>query len=288
MNEPMRKHTSIGIGGRALYFVEVNSVEELRTVMEWADSEECAVYILGAGTNILVSDTGIDGIAVKLCGTEFNFVSTEGHVVIAGAACSLHTLVRAAVSGGIGGLECMTGIPGSVGGALIMNAGSSHGTISDYLEEATVLNNEYKVQAIPKEKLRFSYRSSSFEQGDTILSARFSCSKTPVSELTEKKDIIYTEKSETQPLGERSCGCVFKNPPGRTAGEMIDSLGFKGKHVGDIEVSPLHANYLVNKGKGSSRDMVSLMDRIYSEVKESFGITLEPEITFWGDCGWTH
>ena len=288
LNEPMRKHSSIGIGGRALYYIQVNSVQELKTVMHYAEAEGITVFMLGGGTNILISDKGLDGIVIKCSGTDFNTVAAEGNTVTAGSACSLPNLVRTTTKMGIGGLECMTGIPGSVGGALIMNAGGRYGTISEFLEEVTVLNSRHELQVYTKDELAFSYRSSSFVPGEIILSARFNCYNAPVAELTEKKEIIVSEKAKTQPLGERSCGCIFKNPEGQSAGDLIDRVGFKGKRTGEIEVSSMHANYLINKGKGLSRDMMSLMDSIYKKVEEEFEIKLEIEIKLWGDCGWMY
>lgn len=285
-SEPMRKHTLIGIGGRAYYYIQANTVEELKTVMHFAESEGLTLFALGAGTNILVSDKGIDGIVVKLSGSEFDTCVPEGNTLTAGAACSLRNVVRTAVASGMGGVECMAGIPGSVGGALMMNAGGRYGTIADQLEQVTVLDSSLNIKEYHIQEMRFGYRSSPFEPGEIILSARFRCFSAPVDELADKRNTIYSEKSEKQPLGERSCGCVFKNPEDRSAGELIESLGFKGEREGDIEVSSVHANYLINRGRGSSRDMMSLMNRICGRAMDTFGIALEPEIVLWGECGW--
>lgn len=288
MNESMRKHTSIGIGGRALYFIPVNSVDELRTAVDHCRDGDMDFVIVGGGTNVLASDTGIDSMVIKPEGGCFNELVIKGNRISAGAGCSMARLVNEAVEKGLQGLEGLAGVPGTVGGALRMNAGGKHGFISDCVEEITVLSRECTIETRTRNKVDFSCRSSSFQEGEVIIAAAFHLSSGSAAVLEEKKQYVLSEKRATQPLGEKSCGCVFKNPENGSAGELIDRCGLKGERLADIQVSSKHANFLVNKGRGSSRDMIVLMERIYHRVLSESGIALQPEIVFFGECGWKY
>ncbi len=286
MNESMRNHTSLGIGGRALYFVDVSTEEQICDVLNFTREEKTDMYVLGGGTNLLVSDKGVDGVVVHLDGGVFREMTFDGVNITAGAACPLSSLVKRAAKEGVAGFEPLAGIPGSVGGAVWGNAGTVHGDISGLLESVRVLEPDGTLRTRSKDELGFSYRSSSFENGDIIVQACFRGSEGDPETIEYRTFELMNMKTGSQPVGQRSCGCVFKNPQGDSAGRMIDQCGLKGEKVGQIEVSDVHANFFINRGKGNSQDMVSLMKRVADRVRDTFSVTLEPEIQMWGDCGW--
>ncbi|MFH1708540.1 MAG: UDP-N-acetylmuramate dehydrogenase [Planctomycetota bacterium] len=288
MNEPLRRHSYIGIGGRALYYAAVRTVAELAAARQFAADGGWPLFVIGMGTNVLVADQGVDGLVAVLEGDDFDGCRAGDGTLDAAAGCSLARAMNTAVAAGLAGLEVLAGIPSTVGGALWMNAGGRHGTVTDRLETVTVMDPLGAVRACGRDELAFGYRQSSFAEGTIILGARFKCERVVPEMLAVRRDAILADKARTQPLDARSLGCVFRNPAGRSAGELIDRCGLKGTRVGDMAVSTLHANFIVNAGQGRSRDMVALMELIHARVREAHGVDLAPEIVFFGDCGWTH
>lgn len=280
-NEPLARHTYFGIGGPAKFFVEPRNDEELAAALREFRGQGEAVYILGGGTNLLVSDAGVDGAVIRLAGAysfcEFLLGTPRATV---GAAHGLASVVRKSVRLGLAGLEGVIGVPGTVGGATAMNAGGRHGNVGDVITSATIMDLEGTARKVERDELRFSYRSScingivlrvemEFRQGDTAaLSAAM-------------KDVLR-QKQESQPMSAKSAGCVFKNPPNQSAGALIDRLGLKGLKVGGAEVSMKHANFIINTGDATAANVLELVHRIQEKVKGEFGVDLEPEVRLWG------
>lgn len=285
MDEALSKHTSLKIGGPVSMLVFPEDPMSLKNILTAAAEEGVPVFVIGAGTNLLVKDGGVDGIAVSL--DSFNQISvmegTDDSVTIfVGAGVSLGKLINFTKEKGYSGIEALAGIPGSFGGAVFMNAGSFGVEIKDVIDSIAIMNRYGKIAILKMENLRFSYRNSNLPEGLAILSANIKLRKADVEEVQSRVSDCLQKKRLSQPLGEPSAGCVFKNPEGESAGELIDTAGCKGMRSGDVEVSGLHANYLINIGSATSKDFIELMDMVRDKVQEHSGITLEPEIKIIG------
>jgi len=294
-NEPLAPHASLGVGGRARWFARPRDVEDLTEVVRRCWRERVELRLLGLGANLLVSDDGVDGVVVRLNSAEFRRVSwsedadsartagtarAEEVVVTAGAGADMNRLVLDSVRRGLSGLECMAGIPGTLGGIIRMNAGGRFGEIADVVRDVTVVDPYGAVRMMSREEVGFRYRG-------TDLGACAVCGASLVLRPGDPKAIrarfmeVWAYKRQTQPLTDATAGCVFKNPPGRSAGQLIDRSGLKGRSVGGACVSQHHANFIVAKEGATARDVLSLIGLIRREVAEQFGVELELEIEVW-------
>lgn len=285
INEPLSKHTSLKIGGPVPMLAFPEDPMSLKKILTAAQEEDVPVFVIGAGTNLLVKDGGLDGIAVSL--DAFDQISVvedtdEGVTLFAGAGVPLGKLINFTKEKGYSGIEQLAGIPGSLGGAVYMNAGSFGVEIKDVIVSVAIMNMYGKIAILEIENLSFSYRSSNLPEGMAIMSANIRLRKAGPEDVQARVSECLQKKRASQPLGEPSAGCVFKNPEGRSAGRLIELAGCKGMRSGDVEVSALHANYLINRGSGTSKDFIELMDKVREKVKEHSGITLEPEIRIIG------
>ena len=236
--------------------------------------------VLGHGSNILVSDEGITGAVIKLQGDEFTNIEFDGEVVSASAGANLNSLVIECVREGIGGLEALTGIPGSIGGAIKMNAGGTFGDIGTCTESVTLMDNHGDVFEKSKPELAFKYRSVNIT-AMFILAAKFSLTKTDPDQLLRTVKEVWIYKKNSQPLSTKSAGCVFKNPPGQSAGALIDRAGLKGLQIGGASVSEKHANFIIAGAGCKSSDVKRLLEAVSQRVKEDSDIELELEIELW-------
>ncbi|MBI4688110.1 MAG: UDP-N-acetylmuramate dehydrogenase [Nitrospirae bacterium] len=284
-DEPMSLHTSLQIGGPVDVMAFPEDPLSLRNVMKAAKAENIPVFILGGGTNLLVSDIGIRGIAVSLKGfTRIEVIENlqnaeEGCVTMfVEAGASLPRLIAFTEKNGYSGIEALAGIPGTVGGAVYMNAGSFGAEIKDVIDSVAVMNKDGKISMLKKDELKFSYRSSNISDDLAILSANIILKKETTENVAERVREFLKKKKLTQPVKEHSAGCVFKNPAGGSAGRLIDEAGCKGMRMGGIEVNSMHANFFVNKGGGRCEDFIKLMDTVKEKVKVLNGVALEPEI----------
>jgi UDP-N-acetylmuramate dehydrogenase len=285
--EPMKKHTYLGIGGPADIFVVPNSVEALSSLLKAADQNKVQALPVGGGTNLLVSDGGIEGAVISMASfDEIRIINNDSDsvTVYVDSGYPLMRLVRFAADRGLTGIEGLAGIPGQVGGAISGNAGAFDQEIKDVLINVLVMHRDGNVEDIRKDALNFEYRHAELPPGAIILGALFSFGKDDPSAVSKRVDEFMKEKKLSQPLGERSAGCVYKNPPGGFAGKLIDEAGCKGMRVGGIEVSRVHANFFVNTGDGTAADYMNLMGEVSSKVKMSSGVVLEPEIRMVGRC----
>ncbi|NOZ04069.1 MAG: UDP-N-acetylmuramate dehydrogenase [FCB group bacterium] len=278
LNEPMARHTSYGIGGPAAAYVRPADREDLASVLNFANENQVPVYFAGSGSNLLIADRGVDGIIIALNKT-FTGLRFDGNRVYAEAGVKLDHLVKMTIKRNLSGLENLIGIPGTLGGALIMNAGAFGSEISDCLSKVHLINRQGQETIIPAEDINFGYRSSSFPPDEIIVAAEFELVNGSPEEIKNKQERASSGRKASQPLRFRSAGSVFKNPrPDLAAGYLIDKAGLKGTRIGDAEISAKHANFFINHGHATANDMVQLIKLARTKVFEKFNIKLELEI----------
>jgi len=283
LNEPMSKHTSFKIGGAADYFAVVANESDLRALLQWAQSTRTSVFFLGAGTNLLVSDKGVRGLVIQL-GAGFRKVRVEGEKVVAGAGVKLSALLRRTLGLGLSGIEGLAGVPGTVGGAICMNAGTHAGCVGDVLKNVRVIDSDGNVVELSAEEMGLRYRQSNVRgKGIIILDAMFELIPKGSDEIDRIVSDLISRRKSTQPPGGGTAGSVFKNPENGHAGRMLEEVGAKGIQVGGARVSIKHANFIVNTGNATAADVRELMCVLIGMVKEKFGIVLEPEIQLVGE-----
>ncbi len=275
---PLARFTTFGIGGPARHFLCPRDVPELAALVAALAAADVPLRVLGGGSNVLASDEGVDGAVVRLAG-DFARLAFEGRRVDAGAAVPLARLVRECAERGLSGVEGLVGIPGTVGGALVMNAGGRWGRIGDVVETARVLG-ACGAQSLTREEAGFRYRGSALS-GRIVLGAGLLMKESDPAQVAAWTCEYYEAKKAGQDMTARSAGCVFKNPDGRSAGALIDQAGLKGARVGDAEVSAVHANYIVNTGTATARDVLALVEVVRKGVREAFNVELELEIELW-------
>lgn len=287
-DEPMRRHTSFRIGGPVDALVSVKSEEQIREIVLWAEDSGHPIMILGEGTNLLVRDEGIRGLVLRLSG-KFEAIqpvprNNDGSKMVeAGAAVPVRRLGKYALDQSLSGFNFAFGIPGSVGGALVMNAGAWGSCMADVTRSVTILNRYRDIVILDRHQLQFTYRRLELEERAIILSGRFELKPADKNALQEEAIRLQKQRRLTQPLSLPSAGCVFRNPAGqKSAGQLIDEAGLKGLSVGGAEVSAKHANFIVNKGHAKASDVIELMRKVQETVSEAFGVNLEPEVTIVG------
>ncbi|MEW6026399.1 MAG: UDP-N-acetylmuramate dehydrogenase [Planctomycetota bacterium] len=274
-NEPMANHTSFHIGGPAEVFITPKNIAQLSGIYSLCCKKKIPLHILGRGTNLLVSDKGVRGVVLK---PEWSRLERKGSKIIVSAAYPLARLVPESVKMGLSGLEPLVGIPGSVAGAVVMNAGGKYGQMADVIKSVKVITRGGRIKTV--NKIRFAYRWSNLKGrliGEVTLQLKSSTSGKVRSRINE----VLNEKRQTQPLADWSAGCVFVNPARSSAGMLIDKAGLKGMTIGGAMVSPKHANFIVNTGKAKAVDVIKLIDIIKKTVKERFNINLQLEIEEW-------
>lgn len=286
-DEPLGRFTSYRIGGPADLFLDPSSVDVLACAFAEARRLEIPVTRLGGGTNVLISDRGIRGLVVRL-GRDFDYRSwseeDDGRVSVdVGAATRLGKLVQEAVKKGYAGIEFAAGIPGSVGGGALMNAGAFGGEIGDAIVAAGAVSLDGEVLELDRSRLQFSYRHLALDVDVMITSVRFSLRRSSVGKLKGVVDAVQSKRRRKQPLGFPNAGSVFKNPHGEYAGKLIELAGLKGQTVGRAQVSPDHANFIINLGGAKAVDVRSLMGLVQDAVWKRSGVWLEPEVRLIGD-----
>ncbi|MBI4396447.1 MAG: UDP-N-acetylmuramate dehydrogenase, partial [Elusimicrobia bacterium] len=244
VNEPLARHTSLGVGGPADFFVEVKTVDEVRRLWAWAKEKKLPVFPLGQGSNLLVSDKGLRGVVAHLAG-EFDEVVFDGEQARAGAGVPLPRLARLCAERGLEGAEPLAGIPGTVGGGLMTNAGTPEGDIGALVESVEVLEPAGELRSLPKKDLGFSYRCSNLP-GRFVLSARLKLRRGDINDIMTRIQNQLKRRAEKQPVGTLNCGSVFKNPPGDFAARLYEAAGLNGARAGGAQVSLRHANFIEN------------------------------------------
>ncbi len=277
----MARHTTWGIGGPADLLCVLDTVHDVKLAVQVLSEEDVPWVVVGKGSNLLVSDGGYPG-AVLLLGREFRRHTFENGTMRAGAATVLAHIVQDAFSTGVSGLAWAVGIPGTLGGALAMNAGTSEGCVGTIVETVTLFSPGSGLTLVHGRDVAWEYRRSGLAGRGIILEATLKVGHgDPVRTRLEMERALKVRKS-TQPVSARSAGSVFTNPPGDHAGRLIEAAGLKGERVGGARVSPMHANFIVNEGGATATDVVSLMRKIQTTVRNEYGVELRPEIRFLG------
>lgn len=279
MNEPLSKYTSFRVGGPADHYLEPLDKEDLVALVVLLQDRNVPYVLIGSGSNLLVSDEGFRGAVINV-ERGLTRVYSEGSFVVAEAGVKMAKFVDFCIQREFQGVEMLPGIPGTIGGAVIMNAGAYGGEISDHLVEVEVLRNGNIVR-VKKEDAGFSYRRSGFK-GDVVLSATFGLSRGEKAELMKKRRELLLKRNESQPLNLPNSGSVFKNPRGTFAAKLIEQAGLKGRTVGQAQISEKHGNFIVNKGKARAEDVVSLIQLARKTVMEKFDVKLELEVKLLG------
>lgn len=281
-DEPMSKHSSYGIGGNADVFLIPAERDELTFVLKTITENRDRVYFIGSGSNILFSDEGIQGVVISLKGT-FNKLRFDSPSVYSGAGVMLGHLVKEAARRNLSGLESLAGVPGTLGGALYMNAGAYGQEISNYLVSANVTTLKGHSINYSREDLQFQYRRSSFRTDEIITGAVFKLIPDKKELIDQRRRQASAKRRKNQPLKYRSAGSVFKNQEdGTAAGYLIDKAGLKGRRIGDAEISCHHANFFINHGNAKAADVVELIRLARQTVNDKFGVDLELEIKLIG------
>lgn len=286
-NHPLSGMTTYKFGGAAAWYAEVNSMEQLNAVLaaRIAHAGPVPVFVLGRGSNVVVSDAGYPGLVIKLAG-EFNELDLNGSIVSAGGGVSLPRLARFCAHNGRGGLEFFVGIPGTVGGAVTMNAGGHGADTAAWLIDATVLDTDRGATVVDDAAaLDLSYRHSRLGPNEIVLEARFRTVRRDSDEAEQLMRGIISWRREHQPGGTFNAGSVFKNPPGDAAGRIIDHAGLKGHRCGGVSISERHANFFTADETATAQDVFDLVADVRRTVLDRSGVDLQPEIRFIGDFG---
>ena len=276
-DEAMAKHTSYRIGGPANAYITPRDKDDLSQILQFANQHGIATYFVGSGSNLLVADEGIDGLVITL-GKSLKRLEITGATVFAESGVMLGKMVKECIGRNLSGVESMIGVPGTLGGALVMNAGAFGGEISNYLKHVTVMEMDGQEKQYQPGDISFSYRHSTFPDDEIVISAEFELIHSDKETVQEKRAVASGGRKATQPLKFRSAGSVFKNPKEGAAGYYIDQAGLKGTKVGDAEISPIHANFFVNHGKAKASDVVALIRLARETVHDKFGIMLDLEV----------
>ncbi len=279
IDEPMSKYTSMRVGGPADYYLEPADKLDLVEIIKYFQKNDIPYLMLGRGSNLLFSDEGLRGAAINLEAC-LSTVHMEGDLVVAEAGVHMAKFVDFCIQESLAGVEMLAGIPGSVGGAIVMNAGAHGGETSDHLIEVEVLRNG-EIQRVKKEDGQFAYRQSSFAR-DIVLSASFRLPKGNKEELMARRREMILKRNVTQPLNLPNSGSMFKNPPGNYAAKLIEQAGLKGKRVGNAQISEKHANFIVNLGGAKASDISTLVDLARRTVHQNTGVLLELEVKLIG------
>ncbi len=277
-DEPMKNHTTFKIGGPADYFVMPTSIQDLQAVLRFCKEANVPVNLIGNGSNLLVGDKGVRGVVIQLF-RNLNEIKLEGSLIEAQAGAMLATVARQALNANLTGLEFAAGIPGTLGGAMIMNAGAYGGEMKDVVESVTLLTADLQVKEVSCEDMQFGYRTSKAAvEGDIILSAKIRLSEGNYDEILAQMNDLREKRTTKQPLDLPSAGSTFKRPVGYFAGKLIQDAGLQGFRVGDAQVSEKHCGFVVNLGEATAKDVTDLMQQVADIVEEKFGVRIEPEV----------
>ena len=282
-DEPMKKHTTFRIGGPADVFVMPRTIEEVSKALEICRQEQLPYFILGNGSNLLVSDQGYRGVIIQL-DRNMEEITVDGTEIRAAAGALLSSIAVAARRASLAGFEFAGGIPGTLGGAVVMNAGAYGGEMKDVLKEVTVMTGNGEIRVIPASELEMGYRTSIIKKaGYLVLGATISLKEGNLEEIKALTRELSEKRTSKQPLEFPSAGSTFKRPEGYFAGKLIMDSGLRGYQIGGARVSDKHCGFVINAGDATAQDVVALMDHVIEVVREKYGVTLEPEVKFLGD-----
>lgn len=287
LDVPLRKKTWWRAGGPADGFASVHTVEQLAGVQRATSQTRTPLFVLGNASNLLVSDRGIRGLVIRLLG-DLRAIRPEGDppVLALGAGVKMIALVKRMQREGWTGLEFLAGVPGTIGGGIVMNAGTALGEVVDALVDVTLVDRDGTVRTVPAAELNMAYRHCELPEGAIVASARFRTTGADRAESAAKIAHHLDYRARTQPVDVPTCGSTFRNPPGDTAGRLIDATGLKGTAVGGARVSPKHANFVENTGNATADDIRALIEQVQDAVEAAHGVRLRREVHFAGD--WSH
>lgn len=281
-DKPLKQHTYTRLGGQADYFITPESYEQVQEVIQLAEKVQVPFMLLGNGSNLIIKDGGIRGIVMYL--GKLNQIEIRDESLTAQSGALIVNVSRAALDKDLSGLEFACGIPGSVGGALFMNAGAYGGEIKDILESALVVTKEGEIKRKLAKELELDYRTSNISaKGYIVLEATFSLKKAKHQAIKEVMDDLTFKRESKQPLEYPTCGSVFKRPPGYFAGKLIQDSGLQGKQIGGAQVSLKHAGFIINKDNATAAEYIGLIEHVQKEVKKQFDVTLEREVRIIGE-----
>lgn len=279
-NVPLADKTWFKLGGDARWMACPESADDLANICKHAAADGLPIRTLGRGANVLIRDDGFDGLVIRLNAPCFKSVRFDGDRVHVGGGVDLLTLANQTSREGLAGLDVLAGIPGSIGGTIRMNAGGRYGQMSDVVAEATLVDLDGRMQTLTHDELEFDYRTSAVGRR-IVVSAILQLRREEPSETLERFHKVWADKKASQPLAEKSAGCIFKNPPGESAGALIDRAGLKGRRVGRASISDVHANFIVAEPATKSSDILALIDIVRETVHDRYGVDLELEIDVW-------
>lgn len=283
LDEPMKKHTTFRIGGPSDYFVLPKNIEEVKGVIALCKEKEVPFYILGNGSNLLVSDDGFRGVIIQLY-KNMSHIEVEGNAIRAQVGALLSKIAAEALQNGLTGFEFASGIPGTLGGAVVMNAGAYGGEMKDVLTEVTALTQDGEVKVLKKEELDLGYRTSVVgKKGYIAFEAVVELQKGNPDEIKATMDDLKERRTTKQPLEYPSAGSTFKRPEGYFAGKLIQDTGLRGFSVGGAQISEKHCGFVINKDHATAKDVAELMREVSDRVEAKFGVPLEPEVKKLGD-----
>lgn len=283
-DEPMSKHTSFKIGGKADFYVQASSIDEIRKIQKYANKNSIPLYIIGNGSNLLVSDEGVRGIVLKVDIQKLEKEEKENKVILTvGAGVKMMALAQKLAVDGLTGFEELSGIPGSIGGAIRMNAGAYGKEIKDIVISTKCMNEQGKIVELTNEEQKFSYRSSLFaKEKYIILETKISLEKGIASQIKAKMDEYLRQRKEKQPIEYPSAGSTFKRGDGFITAKIIDECGLKGYSIGGAQISNKHAGFIINTGEATAQDVLNLIKYVKKQVFEKKGLKIEEEIEFIG------
>ncbi len=283
VNEPMKQHTTFRIGGRADYFVSPTETEQIRKIIELCRQENMPWYVIGNGSNLLVSDHGFRGVIIRLF-KNYAGLRIEGEQIFVQAGALLSRTANAALQEGLTGFEFAAGIPGTIGGALVMNAGAYGGEMKDVTESVTVLTLEGEILTLKREELEMGYRTSLIaRKGYLVLEAVLRLTRGDQEQIKEKMADLRQRRISKQPLEYPSAGSTFKRPQGYFAGKLIMDAGLRGFQIGGAQVSEKHCGFVINTGNATAEDVLELIRQVSAKVKAREGVALEPEVKLLGE-----
>lgn len=281
-DEPMKNHTSFKVGGPVDILVIPNKIEQVEKIINVCKKHKINYFVMGNGSNLIVRDGGFRGVVIKL--TPINSIMIDGNIVKAEAGVLLSTLSKEILRSSLKGFEFASGIPGTVGGAVAMNAGAYGPEIKDILESALVLDNDGNIISLSNKEMDFSYRSSIVQKKNYIvLEATFKLEEGNYDEIKNRMDELNKRRVDKQPLNYPSAGSTFKRPEGYFAGKLIEDSGLKGKAIGGACVSEKHAGFIINYNNATAADVLGLINFVKETIKENYGVTLEPEVKVIGE-----
>lgn len=283
LEEPMHKHITFRVGGPAEVFVTVDNKEQLEKIIKYLNLVERPYFILGNGSNLLVGDKGYRGVIIRL-GGEFTALKTEGNLLTAGASVLLSAAAREAMENGLTGMEFASGIPGSIGGGVKMNAGAYDGEMRQIVESVQVMYKDGSILDLDNDTMEFGYRNSVIKNRPyVVLQVSLRLQPGNKEEILARMNELAARRKEKQPLEFASAGSTFKRPEGYFAGKLIMDSGLRGARIGGAQISEKHCGFVINDGTAIAADIAELIQEVVETVRDKFGVTLEPEVIFLGD-----